>query len=276
MPLMFLTGIPRSGSTWAAAVLARATSARVIHEPFNWRHWPQHAPLHLQYALAPDSPSVAAALASVQASIADCESDYVIKDVHACFLGPVLERTFPTVVLVLVRHPCAVASSWRRLGYEVGFRLERLIEQQQLVSDHLAPYLDHIRACRGVMMQLGAFWGAVYLVLARLSRSQDWIWISHECLCAEPILALQSAIGIVPRLEPRAIQDAVKSFSTERGEGDYSVWHQTSAQPVKWRADLSPSEAQAVLCGAEPFWSDPHLTAAVSRSSAGHMRIAVD
>jgi hypothetical protein len=49
MPVLFLTGIPRSGTTWAAQGIAALTRARYVHEPFNRVLYPERARYNMLY-----------------------------------------------------------------------------------------------------------------------------------------------------------------------------------------------------------------------------------
>ncbi|MGD2165207.1 MAG: hypothetical protein PVH50_06740, partial [Anaerolineae bacterium] len=94
----------------------------------------------------------------------------VVKDVHICLaVEHVWERLKP-VVVILARHPCAVANSWARLGLDVSFRLDLLLSQERLIEDHLSPFTKHIAGARDYFFSMGAYWGATYHVLWQLTH----------------------------------------------------------------------------------------------------------
>ena len=52
MQLIFLTGLPRSGTTWAGRALAAATGSVIVDEPFNRKWHPERTGYRLKYLTA--------------------------------------------------------------------------------------------------------------------------------------------------------------------------------------------------------------------------------
>lgn len=263
---ILLTGLPRTGSTWASQAIAKATHSRLVHEPFNWRRYPDRGDYHMKYLPAgSESRSLLEILGrSMQPSLFSLDffrpnrRPVVIKDVHICLA---LEYIWANLkpqphIIILLRHPCGVANSWARLELEARSRLDLLLSQPELMSDHLGPYADHMERREDDYFEIGAYWGASYLVMVRLAEKYPaWQSITHETLCADPeqsFSQLLTKIGF-------SLSAAGSSFLNQnnrrrnRWEGAYSVARLTAAEPDKWRHSLTPAQIEAVMAGAGPF-----------------------
>ncbi len=262
--LILLTGLPRSGSTWAAQALSRAAGARLVHEPFNWRAHPELIEFHMRYLPAGSyEPKL---LHTINAALkgrfpfSRRVERVLIKDVHVCLALTYITEHFQPHVLILVRHPCGMAQSWQRLGLEVDFRLDLLLAQEALRDDWLAPFLEHLRRRDDYFYSLGAYWGASHYLLQQMAIDQPaWHWATHEWFCADPPAHFQQTLARMGFTVGRAGQAGLAQFllahdrSQQAGEGEHSVARQTALEPDKWRRELSAEQITAVLAGAAPF-----------------------
>jgi hypothetical protein len=151
-----LVGSGRGGTTWIAEMINYDNAYRFIFEPFNPRTMPLCRAFANRQYLRPDDARpefVAPARAIVGGRFRNGWADYynhrlvsskrLIKDirVHLC-LRWLFELCPGMPIVLLFRHPCAVAAS--RLRYGWGHDLGSLLEQTQLVDDHLAPFRAQI------------------------------------------------------------------------------------------------------------------------------------
>jgi hypothetical protein len=266
MPVLFLTGIPRSGTTWAAQGLAALAGARYVHEPFNRVVYPELARYDMLH-LPPNS----------------CDPDFlrildeklrpryrrrklrefflgrniIFKDVHACFAAECIEAHLSAHVVILTRHPCAVAASWKVRGWlrESAWRFDVLLRQATL-SRFLSEFETHMRSSRDVFFQFGAYWGAMYHVLRQLAATHpQWQWVVHEQLCQNPVPAFSRILDSlkIPRRTNATDFFRLHDRPQQTNEGPYETFRETKLEPEKWKAILSSQEIQSVLDGAEPF-----------------------
>ena len=126
--MLFLTGLPRSGTSWAANALTRALAAHLDFEPFNWKTKDDES-LKRWHMLQLTEPTPE--FDEIVARTADGERPHVVKDVHTCLAVERWAVVHPKVV-ILVRHPCAVAASWGKLDYPIGWQTEILLSQPVL------------------------------------------------------------------------------------------------------------------------------------------------
>ena len=47
--MLLVTGLPRSGTTWAGHALKAATGSVLVEEPFNWKFHPAYKKFDAQY-----------------------------------------------------------------------------------------------------------------------------------------------------------------------------------------------------------------------------------
>jgi hypothetical protein len=184
----------------------------------------------------------------------------VVKDVHICLAVEYLWANFKSQIIIMMRHPCAIASSWRQLELEARSRIELLLSQEALLSTFLAPFVDHLSNSEGYYFDIGAYWGASYFVLDGISkRHRDWLWSSHEHLCVDSLNSYLKLLHDLDLSDDEVHVQRLERFLTRHdraGNGQsrpYSLTRKTSQEPEKWRELLSSAEIDAVLRGAEPF-----------------------
>lgn len=260
MQAIFLTGLPRTGTTWAAQALAAATRSRIVHEPFNWQVHPQRRPYHMQYLTGESEQQGFSTI--LRDSIAPgmlrplrARGRVVLKDVHCCLAIEKVDAELRPSIVIIARHPCAMAASWSQLGWSIAGRLDLLLDQPALVEAHLARFADHMRSSSDYFFQLGAYWGAVYLVLRRLSAGRpEWQWVTHEELCRRPTASLERLVGRAGLQLASAGRRFLADHDRDvQPDSPYELVRSTSEQADKWRERLDESEKASVLEGAGPF-----------------------
>jgi hypothetical protein len=252
--IFFLTGLPRTGTTWVYQALAAGSGSEKVYEPFNYKWHPDRSRYHMRY-LAPGSrhPDF---LNALHEEIQKTKGNRIfIKEVHACLGAEYVWAHLQAQPIILLRHPCAMAASWLRLGFEAGSRLRSLLAQPEVVEEFLAPYLRRLQSARDPFFEIGAYWGAAYFCLRRISdRHPEWQWTTHERLCLEmePGFA-----GLLACYNIRWQEEGSRYLREHdhRPEADHP--HQqvrlSAGEPDRWRLELSPEQAEAVLEGARGF-----------------------
>jgi hypothetical protein len=154
---VFLAGSGRSGTTWVSEIINHRNEYRLIFEPFhpgickNFRR--------KQY-LRPDDRSeeyLGPARKVLTGGIRSFWTDRfnrkfvarrrLIKDIRANLLLCWMRENLPGMpIVLLLRHPCAVAASRLALGWRDG--LPEMMEQEELVEDYLSPIEAEIQAAR--------------------------------------------------------------------------------------------------------------------------------
>ncbi len=157
---VFLAGSGRSGTTWVSGMINHRNGYRFVFEPFHpgkvrmLRHFRRK-----QY-LRPDDrreeylgPARTILTGELRNPWADrfnrrfVARRRLIKDIRANLLLGWMRENFPGMpIVLLLRHPCAVAASRLALGWRDN--LSETMEQNELVEDFLGPVEAEIRAAR--------------------------------------------------------------------------------------------------------------------------------
>lgn len=208
-----IAGCGRSGTTWLAEIVNHDDAWRFIFEPLHpdlgvglartlgsWRY------------LRPScrEPALVGGLVELlEGRFANAWTDRftragnarrLIKEVRAHFLLGWISDVRPDLpIVLLLRHPCAVAASEIRMGW-TGWRepLDAMVAQPELMADHLEPFRDVILSASSVFEQRIVLWCVRTLVpLRQLARGAAHV-VFYESLATDPdgqLPALFAAIG---------------------------------------------------------------------------------
>ena len=222
---IFVTGMPRSGTTFVGKVLSFPLAVDYLHEPFNpscgipgldqrylylrahleseqARTYQAAAAALLRYEVrlkpglySQDSPLKRAAKRVVGSrgglylNLAKWNPFHkaaVIKDPTGLFLTAFLAHHFGVKPVIVVRHPVSLAASWQRLGWQPA--LQVLSRQEALMEDYLADERDLLtRAWRDPVEKIAVFWRVAHKVLLQQAAAHPgWHVVRHETLSATP------------------------------------------------------------------------------------------
>jgi hypothetical protein len=157
---VFIAGTGRSGTTWLEDIINCAHDHRILFEPFHSKEVPLLSQWNYRQYLRPDeradrylTPARKILSGRIrnkwidQLNMKHLVSRRLIKDIRANLLLRWIHTHFPEVpIVLLLRHPCAVASSKITLGWKT--HLSDLTNQPELVEDHLKPYVPVLDSAR--------------------------------------------------------------------------------------------------------------------------------
>ena len=168
---ILVTGAPRSGTTWIGKMIAASPIIGYINEPFGLlrhsgicgiphRYWYPYIsrhneelffqPVNKMLAYEFNWSSAIRGIRKprdIRRTVTDWNSlkklrtantRALIKDPNAIFCAEWLAKAFDMNVVIVVRHPGAVASSLKQLGWLQY--ISDLLRQTSLVQDHLGPF----------------------------------------------------------------------------------------------------------------------------------------
>jgi Sulfotransferase family len=261
--------MPRSGTTWVGRMLDASEATTYIDEPLNiWRRprllrrqtlgWPgypyvtaenedQFRPVlrglvTLELDLLPElvaarTPGELWTAVSTWAAFLAGRARgrrALIKEPHAFFLVPRFVESLGGAAVVTVRHPAAVVSSWKRLGWPVD--LDQLLAQPLLIRDWLEPYerdLRKLRSSDDVVSQVSLLWAIVYDFIASLPDRPDSLRIvRHEDLSTNPVEGYRELYAALGLSFTARVEQAVRDASSPSNPKQISV-----AQPYAVRLD---------------------------------------
>jgi len=261
----------RSGSTWIADVLSACGSVQQLFEPLHPTEvaevgrltgWTQNDRPHIrQYYLRPgaehpewDTYLERMLTGRVRNYWTDVvrtswlPSRYLVKVIRAnLMVGHVLERFSPRVVFV-VRHPCAVVSSRLSAGWHADVR--DLLDQEELVEDHLRPWLREIEAERDLLGAHAVWWAVESRVSALQLAGRPHVFDTYEAILADP-LARMTAMAEAVALSSERLATIELERPSRMASAEAAVQGMTPALSQRWRERLDDEQVRRVLVWAE-------------------------
>jgi hypothetical protein len=157
---VFLAGSGRSGTTWVAEVINHRNGYRLVFEPFHPGKVGICGGFRRKQYLRPEDRREAYLGPARRILTGGLRSPWtdrfnrklvarrrLIKDIRANLLLGWMGENFPGMpIVLLLRHPCAVAASRLALGWRDN--LSETMEQEELVADFLLPVEAEIRDAR--------------------------------------------------------------------------------------------------------------------------------
>jgi len=195
---VFLAGSGRSGTTWIENIINHHNDYRIMFEPFHSGKVPLlYRWNYLQY-IRPDNqdekflrPASAILSGSIRNDWIDkfnhkrLVTQRIVKDIRANFFLKWIKQNFPQIpIVLLLRHPCAVADSRVRLGWET--HLENYLEQADLMHDHLGPFHQKIQATEDLFEKHIFMWCIENYVPLRQFAEGEIKVVFYEDLCVQP------------------------------------------------------------------------------------------
>lgn len=196
---VLVSGVGRSGTTWLCDMINAENNMRVLFEPFR----PDKVPLVKHFAwrqyLRPEEtareymdPARRILSGKLRNPWVDrynrCLFPHgrIIKDIRTNLMLGWLANHFPELrMVVIMRHPCAVAESKLRLGWDS--KLDLMIDQEQLKMDYLGPYMHAIARVSGLFEEHVFNWCIEYAVAFHQLKGFNYHLVRYEDLCASPI-----------------------------------------------------------------------------------------
>lgn len=260
---VLVTGVPRSGTTWLARLLADGARATLPgREPMNPRGR-QHAlggTLNRWTRVSDPTSRQALALRTAYWGLNPLAYSrfghrqwagplpwrrVIVKDPFALLSLPEVRRSTGADIVLVYRHPGAVLSSYRRMGWSVDLdEVQASLDQDPWPSgtrDRVLPVLA--AAGTDEVSQVAAFWNALHL-LALHDLPEHSLVVAHSDVAGGGVVA---ARALFARLDLDFTDDAAAEM-TRSGSGSQASHdlHQFDRNPAdvaeSWRRRLEPDE----------------------------------
>jgi sulfotransferase family protein len=194
----------------------------------------------------------------------------LIKDPFAVFSIEWFVERLDFQVMVIVRHPVAVVSSLKRLGFTFDFN--DLLRQPLLMADHLDPFRSEIEAMAArpddVIGQGALLWKIIYSNIDTIRRSGLFQLVRHEDLSRNPVEEFASLFENVGQPFTEAARREIEQATGDQNPSEVSRRRPfTAARFVprlatvrldsrtnleNWRHRLSSAEVERILDIAGP------------------------
>jgi sulfotransferase family protein len=255
---IFLAGTGRSGGTWVSEVLNQHNEYRFIFEPFHPKRtpWMQRfgeRPYMRPSAENPEFLALARRIVTGRIRHAWTErfnrrfitDRRLIKEDYANLMMGWLHVQFPGMPLILLlRHPCAVALSF--VTHQYRGAVMPLLEQEKLVEDFLHPYVEAIRGARDTFERTLFLWCVEALVPLSQFRPGEIHVVFFENLVRQPESEVARLFAYLNRSADQVDFEKMKAPSLTARRASSAVW--TGSDPVdSWKAKVSPEQRRRAV-----------------------------
>lgn len=257
--VVFLAGAGRSGTTWVSNVINYDNSFRFMWEPFHGRFVPLCRRFTSTLYLRPDNKDEEL-LSLVRAVLAgEVENAWIdrfnhaassntrlIKECRANLWLSWLRLQFPGVpIVLLIRHPCAVANS--RLSLEWPSYIGQFLGQDELISDYLEPFRHEIeRASTPLDRHIFAWCIQHYVPLRQLGADQVHL-VFYENLWTDPKAEISRLFSYLGRpFDYRAYLSLLQPSPMSRGGS--AIMGSTNANIIEsWRKHFTKDDVRRAI-----------------------------
>lgn len=314
-----ITGCPRSGTTWVGSTVAATPEVMYVYEPFNQdahHHFRlEQRYLHLTSSNAGPYYRRIRALLSLgdlrERSIATLRAlsplhlmhddlaatlatrelfkrprkfararRVCVKDPIAFFAAEWLSDTFDAQVVVIMRRPAGVISSYLKLGW--GADVESVLAQEELCATYAGPLSGEIEAYRrGELDHVDALilqWQIFALAaLALRQRHPEWLFITHEELCSDPVSGFRRIYDSLGLRWDETLRKKVLADTSARNEVDparhrqHALKRESRALASAWKQRLDATTIARIEHKTERLWE---RIAASTGPSQQELRVA--
>jgi hypothetical protein len=234
---ILIAGSGRGGTTWLSEIINSTNEFRQIFEPFYPAKVPSMAHFKIrQYLRREDSdkryldPAKQAFSGAIRSVWSDqfnrrilC-SRRLIKDIRVNLLLPWIRAHFPELRIVLIlRHPCAVANSRLSLGWPTTRDLRDLMSQDALIEDHLRPILHQLQGLESEFEKHILIWCIENYVPLHDLSDRDVLVVFYENLCIQPEIELRRLCDYLSLKHFSSMLANVKKPSTQTRRNASSI-----------------------------------------------------
>lgn len=219
---ILLSGVGRSGTTWVGDLINYRNRYREMFEPFHCEKISVVSQFQYHQYLRPENrdktyyePAKTILSGRVKHPWIDrynrkaLVQQRLIKDVRTNLLLKWIKSSFPEIpIILLMRHPCAVASSRLKLGWES--RTEVYLAQGELMSDFLEPFRALIEKTTDAFERHILVWCIQNFVPLSQFRNGEILVLYYEHLCVQPESELKRLFAFIGEPYNSSVMDFLR------------------------------------------------------------------
>jgi hypothetical protein len=256
---VFLAGTGRGGTTWVSAILNYDNRYRDMFEPFHSHYVRSSGRFVYTLYLRPEDNNtyfLTHARRILEGRIRHWWIDQanrrrivthrLVKEVRANLWLKWLHSHFPGLpIILLLRHPCAVADS--RLLLEWPTRLQMFLSQPELVQDHLLPLHDRLLALETPFERHIAVWCIQHAVPLRQFTAGDIHLAFYESFVVEPEAEIRRLFAFLRQPYSDRILETLERPSWTTRQGSAVRSSRGRALLESWRKRINASQQKRAV-----------------------------
>lgn len=284
---ILVTGAHRSGSTWTGKVISQSKNVRYVQEPFNLsikkynspiKSWFEHLNIskdtnyqddikvYLESFLKPSIFNKYKHFGTLKGPklFYSYFLDFyrktfkrtLIKDPIAIMSAEWIYKTFPTDVVILIRHPAAFIASLKVKGWEFNFNA--FLDQPDLMHTYLESYRDEMTSFTNkkqpILLQGILLWNILYSVVLCYQETykNTWYFVKHEDLSEKPIEKFSELFNFLNLPFDNSVKNYIRETTTSTNSSDLK--RDSKSNILKWKERLSTEEIEQIKLGTYEVW----------------------
>jgi len=268
-----LASMARSGSTFVSNIINCDNTYRVMFEPFRYDRVSEARNFVHPLYLRPENndprfvlPAQKILTGKVHSQWIDKENRAIfpqrrlIKDIRINLFLKWLHNHFPAVkIVLLVRHPCAVAESWLAVFGVRHSAFDRLNANPSLVEDIGSSIMEHYRQAKPGLESLVFLWCISYWIPFHQFGKDELYLLFYEDLLLDPHIELERLFAFLGH--PYSPQKAQRVFAQASSTARFDQVTQTQGFKFdSWMSRVTPAQIERAyeimsLFGLEQLYS---------------------
>ena len=256
---VFISGVGRSGTSWVSKVMNHKNEYRHVFEPFHPGEVKEARAFGYHRYLRPDNRE--AALLSAAKTILSgafkspwtdrynkkrLVSGRIIKDIRTNLMLKWIHANFPGMPIVLLfRHPCAVANSRFQIHWDSGPELNRWLSHHELMEDFLEPFRSLIEDAKDDFEKHILFWCILNYVPLQQFRKGEIHLAFYEEFCVNPGAEIDRLFSFLNIEIDDRISDTLRKPSHQARKESPIITGDSLVD--SWRKTVTPEQVQASL-----------------------------
>jgi hypothetical protein len=288
---LLVTGVPRSGTTWLGRMISASKYYFYVHEfinpvclfqktqPFQKYHYIDEHNIHryepilqklnsLTYKSEMEKNIIKHTVKETVQSFYSMKRRVLgypkplLKEPNACFSSDFLAQRYGWKVIILVRHPAAVAASFNRVEWPSD--LDRILQQKTLIQKYFSEI--PLEKYRDRLEKISLLWLMVMSVLTRfLEKNKDWILVRHEDLCRNPLGEFEKIfeklnIFFSKKMKNKIISSTQSETVTPENKNPFHLKRNSRKLACAWQGQLTAEEIEKIKSIVRPvsdhYYSD--------------------
>ena len=261
-----LSGSGRSGTTWMADLLCSGTQVQQIFEPLHPVGVPEvqrllgwdesrHPHIRSRYirpgALCPEWKALLEKILCGEVRNYWTDYDrtaffpdrYLVKLIRANLMLGFISDEFRPKIIHVVRSPCAVVASRLKYGWHADIR--DVLDQEELVTDHLSDHVDDIARENDALGAHAVWWAVENAIAQRDLESRPHLVVYYEVFRKNPKAEMRR-IAEFAGLKMREIGATRLERPSRMRERPAELQSQTGVEPRR-EAQLTAGEQARIL-----------------------------